>query len=63
MRESDEREGDPYFATDRMWDYGEINPTQTRACWGFPSPRRERPDPRRGSACSGCNGGLKFGGA
>jgi len=35
IRESYEREGDPYFATARMWDDGVIDPAQTRDVLGL----------------------------
>ena len=35
IREGYEREGDPYFATARLWDDGVIDPAQTRDVLGL----------------------------
>ena len=55
IRDRYEAEGNPYYATARLWDDGIILPSETRDVLGLAlaaSPtRRWR---RRGSGCSGC---------
>ena len=50
-----EAEGNPYFATARLWDDGVIDPLDTRRvlALGWP-PASTRRSPRRASASSGC---------
>ena len=48
IRERYETEGDPYFATARLWDDGVIDPAQTRDVLGLAiSASLNAPDPRR----------------
>ena len=59
-REQFEQQGNPYYATARLWDDGIADPAQTR--------RRARPGPRGGAQCadrprralasSGCSAGV-----
>ena len=50
-----EAEGNPYYATARLWDDGIIDPLDTRRVlrWGSRLRLRRR-SRRRGSGCSGC---------
>ena len=50
-----EAEGNPYYATARLWDDGIIDPAQTRDVLGLAFSATERADRReRASAYSGC---------
>jgi len=50
-----EAEGDPYYATARLWDDGILDPLETRDVLAWRSPRRSAlPSPPRVSASSGC---------
>jgi 3-methylcrotonyl-CoA carboxylase beta subunit len=51
-----EDEGNPYYATARLWDDGVIDPAQTRDVLGWRWRRLEAPIPgwAARSACSGC---------
>ena len=54
--ETYEREGNPYFATARLWDDGVIDPLDTRqALPSGSTPPSTRRSPRRVSASSGCD--------
>ena len=60
IRDQYEEEGNPYYATARLWDDGIILPSETRRVLGARLlGHAERPDSRRrGSACSGCDDEL-----
>ena len=56
IREHYEAEGNPYYATARLWDDGIIAPQETRRVLAWRSRRRSmRRSGGRGLACSGCD--------
>ena len=56
IRERYEAEGDPYYATARLWDDGIIDPVQTRDVLGLAIAAASTPrSRRRASASSGCS--------
>ena len=58
IRAQYESQGNPYYATARLWDDGVIDPADTRLVLGLGlSARRTRRSSRRNSACSGCDDG------
>ena len=59
IRQKYEDEGNPYYATARLWDDGIIDPAQTRDVLGLAfAAAIEAPESRRrlGLGCSGCEG-------